>query len=67
MMIQMNDGGRCMSHLNAIPMSIMMLLCCCMSYWHGNSKDGWRKGGLIFTIILGILATILVIVRPIFV
>lgn len=52
--------------LNAIPMSIMMLLCCSVSYWHGNSNNGWRICGLIYTAILGIFATILVIVKPIF-
>lgn len=52
--------------LNAIPMSIMMILCCVMSYWHGVSKDGLKISGLIYTVILGVSATILVIVQPIF-
>lgn len=55
-----------MNALNAIPMSIMMILCCVMSYWHGVSEDGFKIGGLIYTVILGVSATILVVVKPIF-
>lgn len=55
-----------MNILNAIPMSIILVLCSYTSYWHGNSEYGGRKVGLDYTIILGILATILVVVKPIF-
>jgi len=55
-----------MNILNSIPISIMLLLCCVMSYWHGSQEQGWGKHGLIYTVILGIFATTLVIVKPIF-
>jgi hypothetical protein len=56
-----------MNILNAIPMSAMLAICSCVSYWHGNSKCGGRKAGLIYTIILGIVAMILAVAKPIFV
>lgn len=56
-----------MNILNAIPMSIILVLCSYTSYWHGNSEYGGRKVGLVYTITLGIVATILVVVKPIFV
>lgn len=56
-----------MNSLNAIPMSVMLAACSCVSYWHGNSKYGWKKVGLAYTITLGIVAMILSIVKPIFV
>ncbi|MFR2103986.1 MAG: hypothetical protein ACLS4R_04830 [Roseburia inulinivorans] len=52
---------------NAIPMSAMLIICSCVSYWHGNSKCGGRKIGLAYTIILGIAAMILTVAKPIFV
>ena len=55
-----------MSILNAIPLSVMLTICSCVSYWHGNSEYGDRKKGLIYTITLGIVATILVVTKPIF-
>lgn len=56
-----------MNILNAIPISVMLTVCSCVSYWHGNSEYGGRKKGLFYTITLGIVATILVIVKPMFV
>lgn len=56
-----------MNILNAIPMSVMLTVCSCVSYWHGNSKCGWKKIGLAYTITLGIVAMILAVVKPIFV
>lgn len=52
--------------LNAIPLSVMLVICSYMSYWHGNSKCGGRKKGLLYTIILGIVSTILVVAKPMF-
>lgn len=56
-----------MNILNAIPMSVMLAVCSCVSYWHGNSKCGGRKTGLIYTIILGIVAMTLAVAKPMFV
>lgn len=56
-----------MSILNAIPMSVMLAVCSCVSYWHGNSKYGRKKVGLVYTITLGIVAMILAVAKPIFV
>lgn len=42
-----------MNILNAIPLSATLIICSLMSYWHGNNKNGMRKFGLIYTIILG--------------
>jgi tetrahydromethanopterin S-methyltransferase subunit G len=55
-----------MNILNVIPMSVMLVVCSCVSYWHGNSKCGGRKIGLAYTIILGIVAMILSIAKPMF-
>lgn len=55
-----------MNILNAIPMSITLIICCCMSYWHGNSEHGMRKAGLTYTIILGTVSMIVLIAQPIF-
>lgn len=55
-----------MNILNAIPISVMLTVCSCVSYWHGNSKYGGRKIGLAYTIILGIVAMILAVAKPIF-
>jgi hypothetical protein len=52
--------------LNAIPLSATLIICSLMSYWHGNNKNGMRKFGLIYTIILGTAATILVVGNPMF-
>lgn len=52
--------------LNAIPISVMLAVCSCVSYWHGNNKYGWRKIGLAYTITLGIFAMILAVAKPIF-
>lgn len=54
-----------MNILNAIPLSATLIICSCASYWHGNNEHGDRKKGLIYTITLGIAATILVVVKPI--
>ena len=55
-----------MNVLNAIPLSIMLAICCSVSYFHGYSGYGSRIHGLVYTIIMGICATILVVVKPIF-
>lgn len=52
--------------LNAIPIIVFVVITNAMSYWHGRSENGWGIGGLIFTIILGILGQILVGLFPIF-
>lgn len=52
--------------LNVIPIAIFVIATCAMSYWHGSSEYGWRIGGLIFTIVLGILGQILVGFFPMF-
>ena len=52
--------------LNVIPVIIFVIVTCSMSYWHGRSEYGFRLGGLIFTIILGMLGQILVGFFPIF-
>lgn len=56
-----------MNILNAIPMSIILVLCSYTSYWHGNSEYGWKKVGLAYTITLGIVAMILAVAKPMFV
>ncbi len=56
-----------MNILNAVPMSAMLAICSCVSYWHGNSEYGWKKAGLAYTITLGIVAMILAVAKPIFV
>ena len=53
-----------MNILNAIPMSAMLAICSCVSYWYGNSKYGWKKIGLAYTITLGIFAMILAVAKP---
>lgn len=55
-----------MNILNAIPLSATLIICSCASYWHGNNEHGDRKKGLIYTITLGIAATILVVAKPMF-
>lgn len=55
-----------MTILNTIPLSATLAICSYVSYWHGNSEYGSRKKGLIYTITLGIVATILVVAKPIF-
>lgn len=52
--------------LNAIPISLFVIVTCIMSYWHGKSKDGFGIAGVVFTIILGILGQTLVGFFPIF-
>lgn len=52
------------NYLNAIPIAMFVIATCAMSYWHGRSEYGWRIGGLIFTIILGICGQILVGLFP---
>lgn len=54
------------SWLDAIPIAIFVLVTCIMSYWHGKSEHGWRIAGLVYTIILGIIAQILVGFFPMF-
>lgn len=54
------------SWLDAIPIAIFVLVTCIMSYWHGRSVHGWRIAGLVYTIILGIIAQILVGFFPMF-
>ena len=56
-----------MNILNVIPMSSMLIICSYVSYWRGNSTCGGRKTGLTYTIILGIVAMILTVAKPIFV
>lgn len=52
--------------LNAIPITIFVIVTCCMSYWHGRAKQGYRVSGLIYTIVLGSVGQILVGLIPIF-
>lgn len=54
------------SRLDAIPITVFVLLTCIMSYWHGRSEYGWRIAGLVYTIILGIIGQILVGFFPMF-
>lgn len=54
------------SWLDAIPITVFVLLTCITSYWHGRSERGWRIVGLVYTIILGIIGQILVGFFPMF-
>lgn len=54
------------SWLDAIPIAAFVLVTCTTSYWHGRSVHGWRIAGLVYTIILGVIAQILVGFFPMF-
>lgn len=47
------------SVLDAIPITIFVVVTCLMSYWHGKSEHGLGMPGVIFTIVLGTLGQIL--------
>ena len=48
------------SILDAIPITIFVVVTCSVSYWHGKSEHGLGIPGLIYTIVLGTLGQILV-------
>lgn len=54
------------SWLDAIPISVFVIVTCLVSYWHGKSKQGFGIVGVLYTIILGIFGQILVGFFPMF-
>lgn len=56
---------RTMNELNIVPIWIVTVLFCIMSYWHGRSEYGWRIAGLLMNIMLGFVFAFLVVKMPI--
>mgnify|MGYP006972331610 FL=1 len=54
------------SLLDAIPISIFVIITCATSYWHARSEQGWGLYGLFYTIFLGIVSQIFVGFFPMF-
>ena len=55
-----------MNELNIVPIWIVTILLCIMSYWHGRSEYGWRIVGLLINIMLGFAFAYLAVKMPIF-